>query len=547
MQARKGQVAMEYMSILALLILVLGYVGYSTLYDSQMTVEMTKAQDAVNSIARAADIVYSLGPCSKTYVFITIPDLVVSSSVGNHTVLLRIAIGNGQSDVYATTIGNVTGYLSPISGVYKIPVEMTCSGVLIIGGGFSINPLEIRLNITHGNSSSFNIELTNNRDTTIENIDYSVSGDISGWTGIASLANSIDSGSTYTFTLDVTVPYGTYSGIYSGTLTITGSENALIEIPIIINVTGVAVTTTSTTSSSTTTTTTSSTTTTIGDADCLKINTDSAYISGSSDDRLSGMTIENTCGYSIELIKARVSWTPIYGEKIEYVKIAGSNRWAYNCGWSCSPTGKQLSGTLLDFGSRDYTLDSGQTKNVNKLEFDSDMDYKNWVIEFTLEDNSKKNATINWSIDALAFDDFEDGWGGGFGWLENWYHTGQSTLTTSGRPYSGSKHLRLRSSSGYVYRKFNTSTISSLDVEFWAKVKGWEAGDEAIFKVSSDGSTWHIIRTWTFSDSNNSYIFYSFDLSNYTATSELWIAFEADMNNNNDYLYIDNLKLVENG
>lgn len=270
MRLKKAQAAMEYVIVLATLMLILGYVVYYVLYDAQKTMELTAAQDAVDSLAKAANTVYSLGPCSKTYVFVTIPGSAFGGSVGHNTILLKINTRAGESDVYALTIGNVTGYVPSSPKSYSIPVEMTCSGVLLVGGGFSVNPQEIRLNLTHGTLYTADLSLTNNRDLTISGITSSVSGDISGWTTISGLASSINSGATDAFTATFNIPLGTYTGAYSGTIVITGTD-ALIEVPVVIYVNGVIPTTTTTTTTTiiaTTTTTTSSTTTTMVISTC---------------------------------------------------------------------------------------------------------------------------------------------------------------------------------------------------------------------------------------------------------------------------------------
>ena len=102
----------------------------------------------------------------------------------------------------------------------------------------------------------------------------------------------------------------------------------------------------------------------------------------------------------------------------------------------------------------------------------------------------------------------------------------------------------MRSSSGYVSRPLNTSGVSDLRAEFWVKITGWESGDEARFKVSPDNSTWYTVRTWNYSDSDNTYRFYNISLSAYPASTSFFVAFQAGMNQNDDYLYLDNLKLV---
>ncbi len=159
----------------------------------------------------------------------------------------------------------------------------------------------------------------------------------------------------------------------------------------------------------------------------------------------------------------------------------------------------------------------------------------------------------------IASEDFESGgWSGGSGWLDAWYHTGDSSIRTSGGPYQGSYHLRLRTSSGYVKRAVDLSDQPSAKLQFWAKVTGFENGDDAYCKISPDGSQWTTVVSWTktggqnqatIGDStididNDTYYFYDVDLSSYTMSTDFWIAFEAGMNQNNDHLYVDSLELV---
>lgn len=234
MCSKKSQASMEYVIIIAMLMLAFGYISYFTLSDLQVSMELANAQDVVDSLAKAANTVYSLGPCSKTYVFVTIPNSVVDSYVKQNTIGLEMSIMGGNTDIYAHTLGNVTGYLpaTPRS-YYKIPVEMTCSGVLIIGGGFSITSREIRLNITQGESGSINLNLTNERGTIIGGMDSFVIGGASNWITISGLATSIDPGITDEFTASFNIPSETRTGTYAGTLMINGTD-AFIEVPIYI-------------------------------------------------------------------------------------------------------------------------------------------------------------------------------------------------------------------------------------------------------------------------------------------------------------------------
>jgi hypothetical protein len=146
----------------------------------------------------------------------------------------------------------------------------------------------------------------------------------------------------------------------------------------------------------------------------------------------------------------------------------------------------------------------------------------------------------------IAWDDFESGavWTGGGGWLDNWTHSGDSLVTTSGTPYEGSYHLRLRSSTGYVRRSVNLSSEASSHLQFWAKAESITRGYEANCLVSDDGIGWDTVATWNSSNDNNGYEYYDIDLTPYNLSSQFWIAFDANLYNVYDLLYVDNIVIT---
>ena len=126
------------------------------------------------------------------------------------------------------------------------------------------------------------------------------------------------------------------------------------------------------------------------DADCLIYDVSSAK---TADKKLKSIKMENICNYSITITKAKVMWTVDGGEQTKKIKIEGTETWKFDCGWGCSPLGEQYSGTLLDFGSRDYVLHAKTKKDTDEMiEFDSVMDGKVFNMELTLLDNSKKST-----------------------------------------------------------------------------------------------------------------------------------------------------------
>ncbi|MFH1003352.1 MAG: hypothetical protein V1780_04330, partial [Chloroflexota bacterium] len=145
----------------------------------------------------------------------------------------------------------------------------------------------------------------------------------------------------------------------------------------------------------------------------------------------------------------------------------------------------------------------------------------------------------------IAADDFEsDTWSGGTGWLADWYHEGAADLSSIDVPHGGDLHLRLRNSTGYVDRPVDLSGQTDVRLQFWGKANSFESGEFAEALVSPDGSNWTVVKTWVDGDDDNVYHYNDIDLSAFTMSSQFWIAFDAEMANNTDYLYIDDIKIV---
>ena len=142
----------------------------------------------------------------------------------------------------------------------------------------------------------------------------------------------------------------------------------------------------------------------------------------------------------------------------------------------------------------------------------------------------------------IAYDDWEsDGFSGGGGWVDAWTTTTGATIVGTGQP-RGRRHLRLQGSTDRTQRAVDLSNeTSSPTLAFWAKARSFETGETASLEVSSNGSSWTTVRTWTTSDADNTYRFYSVDLSEYTLSSTFYIAFEAGMGDSTDKLFVDDI------
>ncbi len=145
----------------------------------------------------------------------------------------------------------------------------------------------------------------------------------------------------------------------------------------------------------------------------------------------------------------------------------------------------------------------------------------------------------------LATDDFESKkWSGGSGWYGSWYHSGDVSIIKGDDPYQGKYHLRLRRGTGVVARSFYPEGETNVYLTFRAKAQSFESGETADCLVSADSENWTVMRTWEDGEDDNTYRYYQIDLSAYTATNRLWIAFDANMSGNGDMFYVDDIRVV---
>jgi len=118
--------------IIGILLIITVPILYYAITESNSNIKLNQADDAVNTIARASDNVYSLGEGSKNYVWITIPSGVAATSVGDKIIQIKLNIFGGVSDIYAETKANVTGSLPSSKGTYKVLVEAVNNGQVAV-------------------------------------------------------------------------------------------------------------------------------------------------------------------------------------------------------------------------------------------------------------------------------------------------------------------------------------------------------------------------------------------------------------------------------
>lgn len=156
---RKSQASVEYLMIIGLVLIVVIPLFYYAFSQSNINVKINQADDAVNTLAKAADTVYALGPGSKKYVWITIPNGGVGSAVTNNTIMLQLSVFGGISDFHTSTKPNLIGAFPYQAGNYKIPVEALDSGFVLIGEGNDTTPPEVTWKSPSGNICYQNVVL----------------------------------------------------------------------------------------------------------------------------------------------------------------------------------------------------------------------------------------------------------------------------------------------------------------------------------------------------------------------------------------------------
>ncbi len=133
----KAQAATEYLMMIGvLLMLAIPLWLYMNSAMASMGVELrsTYAENSVSEIARAADMVYVQGTPAKTTVYVKFPENVESITISGKTVLMVLSSGTGTTDVYETSLADLTGTLSTHAGVHKISVTAVDSLVNITEG-----------------------------------------------------------------------------------------------------------------------------------------------------------------------------------------------------------------------------------------------------------------------------------------------------------------------------------------------------------------------------------------------------------------------------
>ncbi|MEK6954032.1 MAG: hypothetical protein AABX01_03425 [Candidatus Micrarchaeota archaeon] len=127
-RSSKGQSSLELLIILAIGLVVLGLVistSQQRIASSSQALSFSQAKSSVSLLAQAADAVYLEGAGARREVKFVIPDGVLSTSIAQHSISMKVASQNGGSDAAANTRALLCGnsFLPTAPGTYYIVVE----------------------------------------------------------------------------------------------------------------------------------------------------------------------------------------------------------------------------------------------------------------------------------------------------------------------------------------------------------------------------------------------------------------------------------------
>jgi len=132
---KKGQASMELLITLAFVMMMLipiTVLVYLQTSSGTEQLSIDQAQQSVNRLKNAADMVAAQGPPAKTTINIVIPRGLSSITIGSSSppyigreIVFSVRAAGGETQIVATTLYNVTGDLGDYTraGTYPVVVE----------------------------------------------------------------------------------------------------------------------------------------------------------------------------------------------------------------------------------------------------------------------------------------------------------------------------------------------------------------------------------------------------------------------------------------
>ena len=129
----KAQSSIEYIILVGLILAALIPLVYYATTKSSNEIRINQADQTVQTIAKAADNVYTAGPGNREYIRVVLPSGINYFNITGRNVILSIGIYGAASQVHARSIATLTNtsILPNEQGVYNLIVRMTDKGVEI--------------------------------------------------------------------------------------------------------------------------------------------------------------------------------------------------------------------------------------------------------------------------------------------------------------------------------------------------------------------------------------------------------------------------------
>ena len=103
---KQAQAATEALVFIGIALIIMVPLFWLAISGASETIKGQQADDAVTSLAQAADEVYALSPGSKTYVWVDIPASVENNQVQGNEIVLKLT---GKGDFVGITNAVVVG------------------------------------------------------------------------------------------------------------------------------------------------------------------------------------------------------------------------------------------------------------------------------------------------------------------------------------------------------------------------------------------------------------------------------------------------------
>lgn len=238
----KGQVSNEYLIISAFILIVIGFLFIFSYSNASETVAVSSTENAVNTLAKAANDVYALGPGNQRMVEINLPAGVVNQYVLNNQIGYVMQTKDINFDIYKNTEAEIGGELPITEGKHFVIVQMLDSGIVRIGGGLIIIPSKFIRVISTGTFDFSTFSVWNNTSKTLTDLNATLTGNITDIASFAGgedsiiIANTINPDETINFSINWTVPLFSAAKEYKGYIELYSAENyfdkALLQVTV---------------------------------------------------------------------------------------------------------------------------------------------------------------------------------------------------------------------------------------------------------------------------------------------------------------------------